>query len=57
MSDQTSTPPRPKDETPREKTPAPGPHAKPELTNPDATPGAGSLPDETQTGDADGGAG
>lgn len=57
MSDQTSIPPRPKDETPSEKIPAPGPHAKPELTNPDATPGAGSLPDETQTGDADGGAG
>jgi hypothetical protein len=29
-----------------------GPHAKPELTNPDATPGAGSLPSgkEKQTG-------
>ncbi|MGO4706383.1 hypothetical protein AB4072_11500 [Microvirga sp. 2MCAF38] len=27
------------------KLPAAGPHAKPELTNPDATPGTGSLPD------------
>jgi hypothetical protein len=26
--------------------PAAGPHAKPELTNPDATPGAGALSDE-----------
>jgi hypothetical protein len=25
--------------------PAAGPHAQPELTNPDATPGAGYLPD------------
>ena len=28
-----------------EKTPAAGPHAKPELTNDMATPGAGALPD------------
>lgn len=37
--------------------PAAGPHARPELTNRDATPGAGSLPDETPEGDADGGTG
>ncbi|MBB3937151.1 hypothetical protein [Aureimonas phyllosphaerae] len=43
----------PKDEA---KTPGAGPHAKPELTNPDATPGAGSLPDDGETGD-DAGAG
>ncbi|ALN74521.1 MULTISPECIES: hypothetical protein [unclassified Aureimonas] len=56
MSDHPSTPPRDEQE-PKEKTPSAGPHAKPELTNPDATPGAGSLPDEKETGDADGGAG
>lgn len=46
------------DETPdaEAKTPGAGPHAKPELTNEDATPGAGSLPDEGETGD-DAGAG
>ncbi|WP_198598389.1 hypothetical protein [Mangrovicella endophytica] len=38
-----------------EQNPA-GPHAKPELTNEDATPGAGSLPDAGQD-DADGGTG
>ncbi|WP_294643839.1 hypothetical protein [uncultured Aureimonas sp.] len=38
------------------KTPGAGPHAKPELTNPDATPGAGSLPDDGEAGD-DAGAG
>lgn len=31
--------------------PAVGPHGKPSLTNPDATPGAGALPD---IGDRDG---
>lgn len=36
--------------------PPAGPHAKPELTNPDATPGAGSLPDPDAK-DVDGGAG
>jgi hypothetical protein len=30
---------------PDRKMPAAGPHARPELTNPDATPGTGSLPD------------
>jgi hypothetical protein len=33
------------------KPPAAGPHDKPHLTNPDATPGAGSLP---ESGDHDG---
>ena len=36
---------------------AAGPHAKPELTNPDATPGAGALPSATDEGDIDPGAG
>src|SRR5262245_29265166 len=39
---------KPKDKTDRrekpEKMPAAGPHAKPELTDPDKTPGAGTLP-------------
>ena len=33
-----------KEDEKREKIPAAGPHAKPELTNPDATPGTGMLP-------------
>ncbi|WP_061938052.1 hypothetical protein [Aureimonas sp. AU22] len=37
-------------------TPGAGPHAKPELTNEDATPGAGSLPETGEAGD-DAGAG
>ena len=37
--------------------PAAGPHAKPELTNNDATPGAGSLPSDDPTGKADAGTG
>jgi hypothetical protein len=32
--------------------PAAGPHAKPELTNPDATPGTGLLPDPNRPKDA-----
>ncbi|KQT85383.1 hypothetical protein [Aurantimonas sp. Leaf443] len=36
--------------------PAAGPHARPDLTNEEATPGAGSLP-QKGGGDADGGAG
>jgi hypothetical protein len=32
--------------------PAAGPHAKPELTNPDATPGAGLLADTADPQDA-----
>ncbi|WP_019997630.1 hypothetical protein [Aureimonas ureilytica] len=60
MSDHPSTSsrtPEAPENGPRDKVPASGPHAKPELTNPDATPGAGSLPDDKETGDADGGAG
>ena len=34
-----------------------GPHAKPSLTNEDATPGAGALPSEPTAGDVDPGAG
>ena len=30
-----------------------GPHARPELTNNDATPGTGALPDVTESGDVD----
>ena len=33
--------------------PAAGPHADPELTNEDATPGTGSLPDDTSDNEAD----
>lgn len=33
--------------------PAAGPHAKPELTNPDATPGTGSLPEPGEASDGD----
>lgn len=40
-----------------ETRPSAGPHARKDLTNPDATPGAGSLPDENGKGDADGGTG
>lgn len=34
-----------------------GPHDKPELRNDDATPGAGTLPEDTPDGEADAGAG
>ena len=34
-----------------------GPHAKPSLTNEDATPGAGALPSEPEGGEVDPGAG
>ncbi len=41
-----------------EKMPCAGPHARPELTNFDACPGAGALPSEQEmTGEADPGAG
>lgn len=40
-----------------ERMPPAGPHARPELTNPDATPGTGALPDQNTSGDADGGTG
>ena len=32
--------------------PAAGPHAKPELTNPESTPGAGLLPDPNDPSDS-----
>lgn len=35
------------------KTPAAGPHAKPGLTAPEKTPGAGSLPDPERPQDGD----
>lgn len=34
-----------------------GPHARPDLTNEEATPGTGSLPDGRRGGDADPGSG
>ncbi len=34
------------------RTPPAGPHAKPEHTNEEATPGAGTLPDEQDPGGA-----
>lgn len=37
--------------------PAAGPHAHPSLTNPDATPGAGTLPESGSGDDADSGSG
>jgi hypothetical protein len=49
---------KPRDSTDRtekpEKMPAAGPHAKPELTDPEKTPGAGTLPpvDNEQDDDA-----
>jgi hypothetical protein len=40
-----------------EQMPAAGPHAKPELTDPDKTPGAGTLPPADKEGDEDSTAG
>lgn len=37
---------------PSPERPAAGPHAKPELTNPEATPGAGLLPDPDEPEDS-----
>ena len=37
--------------------PAAGPHARPSLTNPDATPGTGSLPSTSAGDEADPGTG
>lgn len=37
--------------------PPAGPHAKPDLVNPEKTPGAGALPAEEPTGDVDAGVG
>ena len=56
MSDKPKAP-RSDEKQPDSDMPAAGPHATPELTNPDATPGAGSLPDDDEGSDADGGAG
>jgi hypothetical protein len=43
---------------PAEKMPPAGPHARPELTNYDACPGAGALPSEQEMGaESDPGAG
>lgn len=42
-----SPPPLEKDRASPDQPPA-GPHAKPELTNPDSTPGSGLLPDPDQ---------
>lgn len=52
---QSSEPQKGDDHSPA--TPPSGPHAKPELTNDEATPGAGSLPSNDDGGDADEGAG
>lgn len=45
----------PADQKGERRPPPAGPHAKPSLTNPDATPGAGSLPSgaDDQGGDVD----
>ncbi len=52
---------KPRDRTDRsekpEKMPAAGPHAKPALTDPDKTPGAGTLPPVDQEQDDDATAG
>lgn len=47
--DQSETP----DREPPGQTPPQGPHGKPDLTNPDATPGAGSLPSPEGEDDRD----
>lgn len=44
------------DKAPSGKPPA-GPHADPSLTNPDATPGAGTLPSPSRDSDVDPGGG
>ena len=45
-------------EKPERRMPAAGPHARPELTNYEACPGAGALPSETAYGrESDPGAG
>jgi hypothetical protein len=45
-------------EKPKQRMPAAGPHARPELTNYEACPGAGALPSETAYGrESDPGAG
>lgn len=44
-----------KDPANAEQPPPAGPHAKPELTNPDATPGSGMLPADNAEDDANAG--
>ncbi|MFD2237775.1 hypothetical protein [Aureimonas populi] len=44
MSERPNDDTKPEDERP-DKTPPAGPHAKPDLTDNEKTPGAGSLPD------------
>jgi hypothetical protein len=48
--------PRPKPDAPEKASPA-GPHDRPELTNEDATPGAGAMPDDPPGNDVDPGSG
>lgn len=43
----------PEDAPDQPKAPPAGPHAEPSLTNPDATPGTGSLPDPTSDDEVD----
>jgi hypothetical protein len=45
--------PSPSAETGRKGRPPAGPHAKPALTNPEATPGAGALPRAGEDDDVD----
>lgn len=56
MDDKRGQPDEPRQDEP-EKRPSAGPHARKELTNPDATPGTGSLPDEDANDDMDAGTG
>ncbi len=53
MPDPRSNPPTPE---PKDDKPAAGPHARSDLTNKDATPGTGSLPDDDKDNEADVGA-
>ena len=55
---ENQTPPAGERPMPAAKMPAAGPHARPELTNFDACPGAGALPSEQELGgETDPGAG
>jgi hypothetical protein len=55
---QTKIFPEQADSAPAERMPPAGPHARPELTNYDACPGAGALPSEQEMGgESDPGAG
>jgi hypothetical protein len=51
MSTKRTPPPAPADRN--DRLPAAGPHDKPELTNPEATPGTGMLPDPKKPDDSD----